>query len=456
MYALLACFFITSSVRRLKPEWSSIAGKLSFVATSFYLLGSESVLTLIVFIWVILMGWFILKTKSLGWKASAERTLVLVLGVLLLLPLFYFKYLSFVLNDLLGLDIETTSLLIPMGLSFYTFQTLSFGIDTLKRGEKLPKFLDYLNFTSFFPQIVAGPIERRKDLLPQVEKIEFRLQRKSIDSAISWIVLGLFYKMVLADNIGVIMSKSVVDPNNLYHVIAEITGYTLRIYFDFSGYSFVALGLGVLFGVNLTLNFRSPYWSINLQEFWKRWHITLSQWLRDYIYFPLGGSRSGIVVINLLITFLISGLWHGAGVNFIIWGALHGVGVIFCIYGPKIKVPNAIKWFITMLFVSYTWLFFFETDTQLLFEKATVFFNLDNYVLPEANSLQGFVSSRGGLINFALILFLSFVVIGLEGLSLKKKEAYCLVRTIPSNVVMAFLIVALTPVTQSAFIYFNF
>lgn len=212
------------------------------------------------------------------------------------------------LNELLGFDMKNPSVLIPMGLSFYTFQTIGFWVDNLRQPSPRPTFVDYLNFSSFFPLIVAGPIEKREDLLPQIENNSFRILPTEWKSALSWIILGLGYKMIVADNLGSLSDKFLVDPSNAWHVWLQCFVFAFRIYFDFAGYSFISVGLGLLFGVKLTLNFRCPYWSRDLRVFWRNWHVTLGTWLRDYIYFPLGGSRVKWWTLNILITFLVSGI----------------------------------------------------------------------------------------------------------------------------------------------------
>ena len=215
---------------------------------------------------------------------------LMVLIPLQLAPLFYYKYADFVVNRVLGREFDTLrDLMIPVGISFYTFQKVAFVVDSLVFKHPLPRLLDYLNFAGFFPQIVAGPIERKTDLLPQMEGFRFRWQPRDIDDGAGWIALGLFFKCCLADNLAVYFSPSLAS--NAYQVWLANFLFGLRIYYDFAGYSLVAFGLARCLGVRLTLNFTSPYCSTDIGEFWRRWHITLSQWFRDYLYFPLGGGR---------------------------------------------------------------------------------------------------------------------------------------------------------------------
>ena len=452
---LVVAWVIIQVVKKVSPANKREVEKASFSLISLSLLYQESLLTLIAFLWVVVLGWFCLKYSTLA--VSKHRHWIWSFTIILpLAPLFYFKYWKFVLESILGIEVTTPHALIPMGLSFYTFQVISVCLDSKRENLKLPTFIDYFNFASFFPQIVAGPIERRKDLLPQIEKISLSINRRSIEKAIPWIVLGLFYKMVLADNLALLANASSANPQNGYHVVTEIVMFSLRIYFDFSGYSFVALGLGALFGVTLTLNFKSPYWSTGLQDFWRRWHITLSQWLRDYVYFALGGSRRGIVWVNLLLTFLISGVWHGAGWNFLLWGLAHGVGLIICHFAPKIRIPIVLSWAMTLAFVFFTWLFFYETNIQAIGTKTATILDPRSYADMSLTSITGFVSNRATLVFVAAILFLSLVVLILEGLSLRKNKPYSILLSVPVVGVMALLIVLLAPVEPSTFIYFNF
>jgi alginate O-acetyltransferase complex protein AlgI len=197
-----------------------------------------------------------------------------------------------------------------MGLSFYTFQTIGFWVDNLRNPKPRPKFIDYLNFSSFFPQIVAGPIEKREKLRPQIKAVRFKIHRSNLESALRWIILGLAYKLIVADNLGILSEKFQISPTNAVHVWFECFVFGIRIYIDFVGYSFIAVGLGLLFGVHLTLNFRCPYWSKDLREFWRNWHVTLGAWLRDYVYLPLGGKRVPwwMVTSSSYFLFLVSGM----------------------------------------------------------------------------------------------------------------------------------------------------
>mgnify|MGYP001434484315 CR=1 FL=1 len=252
-----------------------------------------------------------------------------------------FKYLGFFIEQLnalffiLGLSklLPTIDLIIPVGISFYTFQTLSYTIDVYRNDSKpVSSLLDFALYVSFFPQLVAGPIERSYRLLPQIIKPRLYTQ-VNLQEGFYYIIYGLFLKVVLADNMAFIVDAIYSQsPSELsgVDILFSTYAFAFQIYGDFSGYSFIAIGLGKLFGINLMMNFKKPYLSQSPSEFWRRWHISLSTWLRDYLYIPLGGNKKGTLMTfrNLFLTMLIGGLWHGVGWTYIVWGIFHGIILI--------------------------------------------------------------------------------------------------------------------------------
>ena len=292
-----------------------------------------------------------------------------------------FKYLNFFIQNLellaskLGLQLGYIELniILPVGISFYTFQTMSYTID-IYRGNLKPTddFIKFALFVSYFPQLVAGPIERAKNILPQLSR-GLGTSYKNLNPAIVLITTGYFKKVIIGDNCGKFVDH--IFGNIEYYHAPELTFalllFSLQIYADFSGYSNIARGVSLMFGVKLMENFNQPYLSLSIKEFWQRWHISLSTWLRDYLYIPLGGNRVDHWKIyrNLFITMLLGGLWHGAGWNFIIWGLLHGaylsVNKIFFIKEKNITTHQIENWFkiiynniSTYTLVLFTWLFF--------------------------------------------------------------------------------------------------
>jgi alginate O-acetyltransferase complex protein AlgI len=298
------------------------------------------------------------------------RKTYLILAITLnLLGLMFFKYFNFIIEiinytfkSMFTLKIiNQNEIILPIGISFFTFHSISYLVDIYKRRvEPTKNFVAYASFVSFFPQLVAGPISRAEDMLPKF------LQKREIDSekmsqGISQITLGFFKKIVVADSIGLFVDGTYasLDVMSDFQILLSAIFYSFQIYCDFSGYTDIALGLGKIFGIEFKTNFNRPYFSKNFGEFWDRWHISLSSWLRDYLYIPLGGNKFGKLNTfkNLLITMLIGGLWHGAKINFIIWGFLHGIFLIGQRMIP-IKLPNIIAVFLTFLLTSFAWVFF--------------------------------------------------------------------------------------------------
>lgn len=467
-WALLIPCFVVSQIliaiaKRFSPESGNFIGKVCLVATGVILLGAESWLTLFVFLWVVGLSWIgVLYAcrPDFDRNSIASRIVFVVLLVGQLGPLFHYKYWGFLaglVNDALGTHLTVPPPYIPMGISFYTFQKLSFWIDTTRNPGRRPTFLDYLNFCSFFPQIVAGPIERKQALLPQIQSIQYKIHRENIEPALRWMIAGLAYKLIVADNIGNLSGKLHVVNGNAWHVWFECFCFAIRIYFDFAGYSFIAIGLGLLLGVNLTLNFRSPYWSKDLREFWRNWHVTLGAWLRDYVYIPLGGSRVSWWALNTVIVFLVSGIWHGAGWGFIIWGLMHGVGVAFCGFGKPWTKLGPLRWLFTFIYTTAAWLFFFESNLHDMKEKAFAMLNPTAYGIGAIKALPQVFANPTHAMTTGMILAIAMVFLAMEGVGVKRdREPYHYTRKPLVCLVLILITVFLAPMEESPFIYFNF
>lgn len=418
----------------------------AFIGLSLTLLGSESLVTLAAFLWVSAIGFAAMR--------SSGRAATTALVLLMLSPLGYFKYANFLSDIIIGRPaFGSGSLLIPMGISFYTFQLVALVVDTRRDALPRPSLRHYLNFASFFPQIVAGPIERRADLLPQVAKLQLRTTATNIELGLRWIVLGFFFKLALAENFA-LLDQSMAHGASALAVWCEAFFFGFRIYFDFAGYSFIALGLAQCFGVQLTLNFRSPYLASDLSTFWRHWHITLSNWLRDYVYIPLGGSRGGRVARNILIVFIVSGIWHGAGWGFIIWGALHGIGVIVAHSAKGLPFPRFAKWPLTLAFVMLTWIFFKDPDVSSAAQKMRSLVDLGGY-RPSLAHVQSFLPGRALPLALLMGVLTALVLTG-EWISQRRNEPYTLLKTRLSQIVLIALTFFLMPAEESRFIYFNF
>jgi alginate O-acetyltransferase complex protein AlgI len=286
-----------------------------------------------------------------------------------------YDFLAAFSNSILGSSFSISNIILPVGISFFTFQSLSYTIDIYrKKLAPVRNVVDFGFYVSFFPQLVAGPIVRASEFIPQLYN-KFHLSKREFSHALFMISKGLIKKIIISDFIATNFIDRVFDSPSIYSGFENLMamyGYGLQIYCDFSGYTDIAIGLALILGFRLPVNFNSPYKAAGITDFWKRWHISLSRWLKDYLYVPLGGNRKGVfrTNINLLITMLLGGLWHGASIRFIIWGLLHGTGLMInrlwhTIFGDRLKrskIGRAIAVFITFQFVSFCWIFFRAPD----------------------------------------------------------------------------------------------
>lgn len=442
-------------VRQLKRFDSLMLGGISSI-----LLFSESKITFFVFLYVLLTSWgaakAILKLKP---SARSRRWLMVGFVCLQLIPLLFFKYFSF-FSSVFGYEYSYyEGYIIPVGISFYTFQLIGYVIDLNREVGTSASIVEEYNFACFFPQIVAGPIERKENLLPQIKSFSFDLKMEHVLVGLKISILGLFYKMVMGDNLAAVSGWCVEDSNNPFVIWLGSVFFGLRIYFDFAGYSLIAVGLGRIFGIHLTQNFKSPYTALNIRQFWARWHRTLSTWFRDYLYIPLGGGRVRWWWINILLVFVLSGIWHGAGCNFVIWGFAHGVMLIlYKFMANRIALPRCISWGITMAFVVFSWLCFYETNTVQLIHKMQVIFSPMQY--NRINFIDSFSVFGTGLDILAagLIAGLAAFVIAIEFVGLKKSDdPYSF--WINHNAVSCITIIVIYLCAcsgKSGFIYFNF
>lgn len=284
--------------------------------------------------------------------------------------LVYLKYTNFILYDVLSLESSGDEgafslfrdVVLPAGISFFTFQLIGYAIDRYRGSVKEPPTLKaMLLYISFFPQLIAGPIVRLAQVSSAIENLpSFRPKRQNIADAFGFIAIGLSYKVLIADSLHHGLKPMLEKPEEigLIGFAYLIPAYSFQIYFDFYGYSLIAIGLGKLFGFSLPINFRAPYSALNPKDFWRRWHITLSYWIRDYLYLPLRGNKN--YKRNILIVFGVCGLWHGAGFSFIVWGLFHGLFVI--LYNQNVKawdaLPRFLQWMMTFSLVSVSWLLF--------------------------------------------------------------------------------------------------
>jgi len=296
------------------------------------------------------------------------------LVVLLLIPLTYFKYKHFLYNEIIvpivGASTVSFGVALPFGISFMTFTIVSYVVDVYKkRSAPAQSFFHIFAYILYFPRLIAGPITRPSELIPQLLRNKSTTM-SSVGFGLTLFTIGLVKKIFFADSMGDVVNPVFDNPmgHSLPAYWLAMLGYTVQIYCDFSGYTDMALGSSIMLGVRLPINFNKPYLAINLQDFWQRWHITLSKWLRQYIYIPLGGNRCSRpkYLSNIIVTMVVCGVWHGANWTFLLWGILHGIGLVVvgvtkfsqtATRAMKI-IPNQLKWLLTFVFIVITWVFF--------------------------------------------------------------------------------------------------
>ena len=411
------------------------------------------------------------KTASKGKRRAVLAVdLAVCLGIL-----FVFKYLDFALGGVFSLvrllggqgNFDGFHLLLPMGISFYVFQTLSYTIDVYRGTVPAEQHLGYFAlFVVFFPQLVAGPIERPGDLLPQLRRAPGP-KADDISQGLRFLVRGYAKKVLIADYLARFVDAAYADAANAGGAALALATvlFAVQIYCDFSGYSDIALGCARLMGVRLTENFRRPYGAVTVRDFWRRWHISLTRWFTDYLYIPLGGGRRGLArrCVNILIVFLVSGLWHGADVTFLIWGGLHGLYLAAetLLPGEQEERPGlrSLRRVITLALVCFAWIFFRAENlphaVQVLQAIATDF-------RPE-NALAGLAMSLPELLTALMLLALLPMLEALptlagketEGTAGRSNRAVTLYFLLITAVVLCRCI-ALTRGGDTAFLYFQF
>jgi D-alanyl-lipoteichoic acid acyltransferase DltB (MBOAT superfamily) len=400
-------------------------------------------------------------------KLILAGTAILCIGVLLV-----FKYFNFISSSItsivnlfsIKLSPVTLNLLLPVGISFYTFQTLSYVIDVYRGDVKAERHFGYYAvFISFFPQLVAGPIERTRNLLPQIKQ-EHKFDYTQATYGLKLMAWGFFKKLAIADVLSVYVDKAYSSINTCtgLDLLVAVFFFTIQIYCDFSGYSDIAIGTAKLLGINLMKNFNSPYFSTSIKEFWSRWHISLSTWFKDYVYIPLGGNRCSKAKRdrNLMITFLTSGLWHGASWTYVIWGALHGMVQVIENHiniQKKSKLAKLISWVVVFVFCNLAWVFF-RADT--LKGALTVIFNmiggLKNPSMYFYNCIVLDISSRNKIFVTILLLFVyDYASLKVDVIEWLGKQKVCL-RWLLYIVVVFQIIINVQTNNETAFIYFQF
>jgi alginate O-acetyltransferase complex protein AlgI len=434
---------------------------LSFI---FYFFGSGKMMILLVL--SILINWYIGK-YIISLQNISKRKLLLILGIGINISiLLYFKYTRFIL-DSFGYFMDTTiapelNPYLPVGISFYTFMAIAYLVDVYRNKENQASLLEFGTFLSLFPHLVAGPIVRFQEISQ-----ELREQKSlSVDNFYNGIVrftMGLGMKVLIADNIAPTVDKIfALEQSALTPLVAWLGAfaYTFQIYFDFAGYSAMAIGLALMFGFHFPENFNRPYLASSITEFWRRWHMSLSRWFKDYVYIPLGGNQKGIVrtYINLLIVFLITGLWHGAALTFIVWGLYYGILIVFeKILTSKLNynVNNIVGIIITFLLVLIGWVVFRSESMEQSLYFLNTMFSLHNFsFIMMVGELKIYYDTLF-ILSLTLAIFFSFVPNILSKLKVYSK-LYIGGEIISIVVILIFVSVYLTGNDFKPFIYFRF
>ncbi len=407
------------------------------------------------------------------------KKFLLVGGILFNVGLiFYFKYYDFFvenMNLVLGTDFVLKNIMLPLGISFFTFQQISFVVDSYRGETENYSFVDYALFVSFFPQLVAGPIVLHNEIIPQFnDRKKYELDYTNVGKGLYILAIGLFKKVLIADTFGEIVAYgySTVGTLSSLEVILVMLLYTFQIYYDFSGYCDMARGIALLLNIDLPCNFNSPYQAKSITEFWDRWHMTLTRFLRTYIYFPLGGNRRGKIrtYVNIMIVYLVSGIWHGANWTFIVWGVMHGVANCLNRVFRKQwdKIPEIIRWIFTFAFVNIAWVFFradsvgqaFEMLERLAEGSLSVSSQFINQIsIPEYKFLMMIPGLKVIFTNYPIIIAVLLVMVGLVGVMKFKNCNDIKFEYTWKNALITIILLVWTSCSfsgVSTFLYFNF
>ncbi|MEK4106574.1 MBOAT family O-acyltransferase [Paenibacillus sp. FSL R10-2791] len=395
------------------------------------------------------MGHFIHSTT-----AKLRRSLLIFSLSTNILLLGYYKYTDFFIenwNEVTASNLSLHHLILPLGISFFTFTQIAYLVDVYRNQAREYNLLNYTLFVAFFPHLISGPILHHKDMMPQFDKLRNKVWNwNNIQKGTLFFSIGLGKKVILADTLAGYADNGFAAATYFVDSWVAILSYTLQIYYDFSGYTDMAIGIALLFNIHLPQNFNEPYRAVSIRDFWRRWHITLSHFLRDYIYIPLGGNRKSfwISIRNVIITFLLGGFWHGAGWLFILWGLLHGVGqaVEKCWGRWGFSLPKWLSWLLTFIFVNITWVFFRAEHISQAFR-----------LLKGMSGLNGVSLQSIGSLKWAIILILILMTIILWNplhLLNKRNFQYSWKTAFVMAFIIMFSLLFFNRITT--FLYFNF
>lgn len=444
-------------------------GSLLVASLIFYGYFSWSYLPLIILSIVVNYGiglWIERDSQEHAGRKSKARLVACVTGIIFNIGLLgYFKYADFFIsniNSLFATDFNLLNILLPLGISFFTFQQVAFVTDCYKGRQKLPSFLDYCIFVTFFPQLIAGPIVLPQEMLPQfADPLTHKPQARNFYNGLFIFSLGLAKKVLIADSIAGFADRGF-SMTSEHLTMAEAwlvsLSYTFQLYFDFSGYCDMAIGTARMFNIHLPQNFNAPYRATSIQDFWRRWHITLGRFLTQYVYIPLGGNRvrEWRVLLNIGIVFFISGLWHGAGWTFIVWGICHGIGMMIHRKWKRAsrKMPSWLGMFFTFFCINILWVLFRADSLHRAWVIIRSMFDNTSLVITPDFSAH-LPSILPNSINF--LIFCLAVILGLLGpTAYKLMEDYHPSRWKQGVLVICFAAGVLFLTREATFLYFNF
>lgn len=457
------------------------AGLCFLLGMSFWFIGYMNWMYLLILLPSILVNYYV-TWKMHSIKDNKRKKILLIIGILLnLLLLFVFKYYDFFLenaNRIFVTDFSLLQIFLPLGISFYTFKQITYLVDCYRNPDISYDLLSYATYVSFFPQFIQGPIVLQGEMIPQFfDKDKKIFSYDEFAKGLYLFSIGLGKKVLLADNLAKIVNSGYgnIEELNSPSAILTMFAYTLQIYFDFSGYCDMAIGISQMFRIDLPINFDSPYKATSIDEFWDRWHITLTRFFTRYVYIPLGGSRKGMfrTYINVFLIFLLSGIWHGAAWTFILWGVLHGVAMLVSrtVRLLKIQIPKVIGLITTFLFVNVAWVFFRADTIQdafLLLRKMVTggFGSIDSEInesiskvlevsLLERVDVLDIFERLPGIYSILFVSILTFICLFTRNSITRQKQMKLTVfYGVLTIILLFYCILSLSGISE--FIYFNF
>lgn len=463
------------------------AGKLWLVAASIFFYGYWSIDYIPLLLASIFFNFVVgcaISPYAKGLRIRATRKTVLALSISANIALLgYFKYANFFienLNSVIGSSYSLAEIILPLGISFYTFTQIAFLVDSYRGEAKEYDFVNYALFVTFFPHLIAGPILHHREMMGQFKsKWTWAIRHRNIFMGLFIFSVGLFKKVMIADTFAVWADAGFASgaSHDFFSSWATSLSYTFQLYFDFSGYCDMAIGAALLFNIWLPINFNSPYKSLDIQDFWRRWHMTLSRYLRDYLYIPLGGNRcsSARIYFNLMATFVLGGLWHGASWMFVIWGALHGGALVIHRLWKQLgmSMPNPLAWLVTFLFVNVTWVFFRATSLNDAFSILGGMINLSSINGTSSNEVPVSNLAWAGMLSDSLLRILptgiaanalcyAMIALGFliicqrNSFEMMKSQGYLRLKTIFMALLFTTAMYSTIKSTSTVFLYFNF